>query len=191
MKRKMKILSILAIFLSLTVSPPSFATQVTIRNTYDDLNRVISAGQDGARIDYNYDEIGNFTNKTICNDSVATDADNDGYYIDCGTSIDCDDTDAARFPGNPEICDGINNDCDVIVDENCTECILDIGDAELDGDSDIDDVYCIFRHIMGYSDTCLYNVNNPCADVDRDSDINIDDVFCLFRHVMGRSSCMD
>lgn len=26
---------------------------------------------------------------------------------------DCDDTMASRFPGNPEICDGIDNDCDI------------------------------------------------------------------------------
>lgn len=32
----------------------------------------------------------------------------------CGD--DCDDTNAASFPGNPEMCDGIDNDCDGVVD---------------------------------------------------------------------------
>ena len=30
---------------------------------------------------------------------------------------DCDDGNAARFPGNPEVCDAIDNDCDATVDE--------------------------------------------------------------------------
>ena len=47
---------------------------------------------------------------------AAMDEDNDGVSSD----LDCDDTDPDRFPGNPELCDGIDNDCS--------------GDAEVDGD---------------------------------------------------------
>lgn len=32
----------------------------------------------------------------------------------CGS--DCDDTSAAAFPGNAEVCDGVDNDCDGIID---------------------------------------------------------------------------
>ena len=32
----------------------------------------------------------------------------------CGD--DCDDANATAFPGNPEVCDGVDNDCDGIVD---------------------------------------------------------------------------
>lgn len=32
-------------------------------------------------------------------------------------SGDCDDVDAARFPGNPEICDTLDNDCDWVVND--------------------------------------------------------------------------
>lgn len=44
------------------------------------------------------------------------DADSDGVP----SELDCDDNDPQRFPGNTELCDGIDNDCS--------------GDAEVDGD---------------------------------------------------------
>jgi len=47
---------------------------------------------------------------------VAVDADGDGSPRE----LDCDDADPARFPGNPEQCDGVDNDCS--------------GSAEEDGD---------------------------------------------------------
>ena len=36
------------------------------------------------------------------------DADNDSYFDD----EDCDDTNAAVYPGAPEYCDGVDNNCD-------------------------------------------------------------------------------
>ena len=51
---------------------------------------------------------------TDCDDAEAgcigdcTDGDADGVALCAG---DCDDTDPANFPGNPEICDGADNDC--------------------------------------------------------------------------------
>lgn len=41
-----------------------------------------------------------------------SDADGDGYdAVECG-GVDCDDSDADRFPGNPEVCDLKDQDCD-------------------------------------------------------------------------------
>lgn len=41
------------------------------------------------------------------------DADGDGY----GVGVDCDDNNASVYPGNVELCDGLDNNCDGQVDE--------------------------------------------------------------------------
>ena len=43
-------------------------------------------------------------------------------------SIDCDDADAESFPGNPEACDGFDNDCDAATEADGGE-----ADGDLDG----------------------------------------------------------
>ena len=71
---------------------------------------------------------------TVVDDGVLLpyqqDADGDGYgspdvsVEDCSAppgyvenSLDCDDTNAASWPGNPELCDGLDNDCNGEIDE--------------------------------------------------------------------------
>jgi hypothetical protein len=62
------------------------------------------------------------------------DADEDGAPAD----VDCDDADPANFPGNAEVCDGADNDCDGLLGpdeldddlDTFTECDLDCDDGE-------------------------------------------------------------
>ena len=49
----------------------------------------------------------------------SVDADGDGHAaIGCDTGDDCDDSDAHNFPGNAEVCDFRDNNCNGLVDEN-------------------------------------------------------------------------
>ena len=56
------------------------------------------------------------THTTIGGPSV--DADGDGHpAIGCGNGDDCDDSDRKNFPGNAEVCDFRDNNCNGLVDE--------------------------------------------------------------------------
>ncbi|MDF1561509.1 MAG: MopE-related protein [Deltaproteobacteria bacterium] len=55
-----------------------------------------------------------------CQWEPCTDADGDGHEdATCGGD-DCDDGDPANFPGNPEVCDGLDNDCQGGADDGLT-----------------------------------------------------------------------
>ena len=63
-------------------------------------------------------------------DQVAnTDQDGDGVQ----TPDDCDDKDPAVYPGAPEVCDGIDNDCSGGIDDQPTDGVLLYTDADGDG----------------------------------------------------------
>ncbi len=61
--------------------------------------------------------------------TVVTCTEPDGYVLN---DLDCDDTDAEIRPGLAETCDGIDNDCDDLIDEEATDSVYWY--ADLDGD---------------------------------------------------------
>ena len=44
----------------------------------------------------------------------------DQMYVELEGAVDCDDLNANVFPGNIEICDNLDNDCDTTVDDFAT-----------------------------------------------------------------------
>ncbi len=106
--------------------PPGY---VTFAGDCDDANATVYSGApelcDG--LDNNCD--GNIDEGALL--EFFADADGDGHGDPASpayactappntveNSDDCDDTNAAKFPGNPEVCDGLDNDCDGTVDDN-------------------------------------------------------------------------
>ena len=124
------------------------------------------------------------------------DADNDGYgdpssstdnceqpigYV--SDSTDCDDTESAANPGESEVCDGVDNDCDGDTDEGVTETYYADTDSDGYGDSSTTTEDCSLP--SGYAadatdcDDTESSVNpgaiEVCNDVDDDCDGSIDE----------------
>jgi hypothetical protein len=56
-----------------------------------------------------------------------TDQDGDHFCAELG--LDCDDTNPAVYPDAPELCDGIDNNCNEIIDGGCSGCTDSDGDS--------------------------------------------------------------
>jgi hypothetical protein len=89
------------------------------------------------------------------------DADGDGFTETLG---DCDDADEDIFPTAIELYDGIDNDCDNLIDEG-TVGYDDDGDLYTELDGDCDD-----------ADRTVYpGAKETCDDIDNDCDVTIDE----------------
>ena len=66
---------------------------------------------------------------TFCQDSIGGDFDGDTFCKGFGSGLDCDDSNVQTYPGAPEICDGLDNDCDGSTDEGVTTSTSWVGGA--------------------------------------------------------------
>jgi hypothetical protein len=111
-----------------------------------------------------------------------TDIDGDGFgvgesFIDvngnCAAGAmqdgDCDDTDSANFPGNPEVCDGGDNDCDGDSDEHAVD--LDLDGADSCSDCDDGDA----ANLPGNPEACDGQDNDCDGQADADAGGEVDD----------------
>ncbi len=116
------------------------------------------------------DQIDNDCDGTV-DDGFDNDSDNffagagcDSYYAD----VDCNDSNASVYPGAPEACNGVDDDCDVAVDE----------DYDVDGDTFFDDSLCGFGTDCDDTDAAVNpDATEVCDAIDNDCDATIDEGF--------------
>ena len=98
------------------------------------------------------------------------DQDGDGYGY-CAT--DCNDFDPNIHPGLPEVCDGLDNDCNGVIDEG-TECFDDDGDGYTEEGGDCNDSDAAISPGIpeqaenGIDDDCDGIVDDGAVDADGD-----------------------
>lgn len=98
-------------------------------------------------------------NYTI-NKDTSSDEDGDGF----GTDEDCDDTNNTIHPDAEELCDGIDNNCEMRIDEGC-----DTDGDGFDIESDCDD----------NNNTIYPGAEELCDGFDNNCDNNIDEIGCV------------
>lgn len=94
--------------------------------------------------------------------TTCTDNDADGFYAqaNCGTGVDCDDTDALIFPGADEKCNGKDDDCDGQVDEDAIDQQTFYRDSDGDGYGDTSNTVTACEQPQGY-----IGVSGDCDDL--------------------------
>ena len=134
-------------------------------------NSNVSLSGSGKRVaigaPYN-DGNGNWSGHARAYDEMPCDADMDGYDNAACGGTDCSDNDASVNPGAAEVCNGLDDDCDNLVDEETTDAD---GDGVCDG---IDNCPAIANADQadadgdGMGDACDSCSNDPENDVDGD-----------------------
>ena len=113
---------------------------------------------------------------------LCLDQDGDGHFSDTCDGDDCDDGDEGIYPGAPERCNGLDDDCDTVVEEdmdgdgfyNDEGVCTDLDPADVDCDDTNRGVYpgapepCNER-----DDNCVDGIDDE-ADTDGDGHVEID-----------------
>ena len=116
---------------------------------------------------------------TTLDTSLGADQDQDGFDADS----DCDDLDGATYPGAPEICDGLDNDCDGAIDESVTSTWYQDADGDGFGTAEVTSEDCeVGQGYTDNSDDCndLLAAIHPdaeeiCDGADNDCDGAVDE----------------
>jgi hypothetical protein len=90
--------------------------------------------------------------------AATVDADGDGFYAD----EECNDAAWMINPGETEICDGVDNNCDGLIDEDVTTTFF--ADRDQDGAGDFDQQVEACSRPAGYVTT-----GNDCDDTSADT----------------------
>jgi hypothetical protein len=109
-----------------------------------------------------------------------TDLDGDGFSELDG---DCDDLDSSRHPGRTEVCDGLDNDCDGLTDEDVIPSWYLDGDGDGHGTTDFTFEGCSpLADYVALSDDCndsapliFPGATEHCDGIDNDCDSSIDE----------------
>lgn len=164
----------------LAFAPPNYVTDST------DCNDLL------AGINPNATDIpGNFIDED-CDGSDATliiDNDNDTF----DNTVDCNDNNALIYPGAPELCDTLDNDCDGLVDDSLAVFVYYI-DSDNDNFGDPNDsiVTCLSSAPAGYvvnngdcndaNGTIYSGAPELCDGLDNDCNGQVDDGLPLFTY---------
>ena len=139
------------------------------------------------------DGIDNDCDGTVDQTTYYLDSDGDGYgdqsntTVDCAQPagyvsnyLDCDDNNASVYPGAPELCDGIDNDCDGTVEDQNTYYLDADGDGYGDPSNTTEDCAQPAGYVSNYLDCDDNNASvypgapELCDGIDNDCDGTVD-----------------
>ncbi len=128
-------------------------------------------GDDVARGDTSPTDVPTTTESAVPTpDAPCIDNDSDGYPTsECGgMAPDCDDNNPMRNPGRTEVCDSMDNNCNMTIDEGCptSGCIpaLEVCDGVDNNCNEVADEGCTLGCVP-YNEVCNDNLDNDCDEM--------------------------